>query len=418
MDRTLNKKERRKKKFLLPILGGIALLVLLAFSLFNNSASSTNVGRDGLIIKTVSYEAFQEMIAVDGTVEPIRTVIMDAIIGGKVKTKYVEDGAQVKMHDPILELENSDLQLDILNKETAILDLINNIARTQDQIGQNKINRLDQLADAEYRLKEAQREFSVNESLFIEDVISEQEFLKSKNALEHFSRKQHLLKEAVLKDSISGISQIAQMHTSLTQAKKNMALMKEKLNDLIVSAPIDGQLSSFTAEEGQLINKGENVGQVDVLTDYKIKVQIDEHYNSRMAVGQIGKLELNGVEYELNISRIFPTVQNNFFTADMLFTNGFPEGLKRGQNTRIKLEMSSLREAVIVPRGGFYQSTGGQWIYAVDQDGSSARKVPIRLGKQNPYYYEVLEGLEPGTEVIVSNYNGFEEYEILNLKNE
>lgn len=418
MDRPLEKHERRGRKFWVAVIAGSALLVLLAFTIYSSGKRSLRMDRSSVVIKKVSYEPFQEMVAVDGTVEPVRTIIIDAIIGGKVKQKFVEDGADVNEHDPIIQLENSDLQLDILNKETAVLDLINNIARTSDQIEQNKINRQDQLADADYRLREARRKFTVNEKLFADAVISEQEFLESRNEERHFTRKQKLLKEATVRDSISGISQLAQMRVSLAQAQKNLDLMKEKLLDLTVRAPIDGQLSSFTAEEGQLINKGENVGQVDVLTDYKVRVQIDEHYNARMAVGQVGKLELNGQEYELSITRIYPTVQNNFFTADMLFADGFPAGLKRGQNVRVKLEMSNEREAIVVPRGSFYQSTGGQWIYALDQNSDVARKVPIRLGKQNPYFYEVLEGLEPGTDVIVSNYNGFDDHDVLELQSE
>lgn len=418
MDRALSPAEKRSSRYLIPVIGGIALVALLVLAFSLGGRSTTAIARTGIIIKPVSYEPFQELVAVDGTVEPIRTIIIDAIIGGKVKEKFVEDGARVHAGAPIVELENSDLQLDILNKETAVLELINNIARTSDQLEQNRIDRQDQLADADYRLREARRTFQVNEGLFRKEVIPEQEFLQSRNELEHFTRKQQLLKQATVRDSIAGISQMKQMRTSLAQAQKNLDLMKQKLLDLIVRAPIDGQLSSFIAEEGQLIDKGENVGQVDVLTDLKVRVQIDEHYNARMAVGQGGTLELNGQEFLLEIERIYPTVQNNFFLADMRFTESSPEGLKRGQNVRVKLVMSNEREATVVPRGSFYQSTGGQWIYALDADGRTARHTPIRLGKQNPYFYEVLEGLEPGTQVIVSSYNGFDGYETLQINEE
>jgi HlyD family secretion protein len=416
MDQPIDKSKQNTRKSLLFLTGVIILLLLLYLLAFGSNTISTAIAKDALVIRAASLEPFQEMISVDGTVEPVRSVIIDAVIGGKVKSRLVENGADVRKGDRIIELENSDLQLDILNKETAVLDLINNIARTRDQLEQNKIDRLDQLADAEYQLKEAIRKKSVNIDLFRKGVIPEQEYLEAINAAEHFTRKQELLKKAVESDSIAGITQIVQMRTSLVQAEKNLRLMKDKLLDLVVRAPIDGQLSSFTSEEGQLIDKGDNVGQIDVLDQLKIRVQIDEHYNASTAVGQSGKLEVSGKEFAMEVKRIFPTVQNNFFSADLHFVDWIPDGLKRGQNVRVKLEMSNEREAIVIPRGSFFQSTGGQWVYVLDSDGTRARKRPIRLGKQNPYFYEVLEGLEPGMEVIVSSYNGFDDYEILEIK--
>lgn len=391
---------------------------LISFVLFSDASISAGISRDSVMIKTVSFEPFQELIAVDGVIKPVRSVIIDAIIGGKIKSKYVQNGAVVRKGQPILELENSDLQLDILNKETAVLELINNIARTRDQLDQNRINRQDQLADADYQLREALRELHVNTGLFEKGVIPEQEYLRSQSQAEHFSRKQALLKRAVVSDSVAGSSQLRQSRISLDQARKNLDLMKLKLHDLIITSPIDGQLSSFSAELGQLMNKGDNVGQVDVLSALKVVVQIDEHFIDRIAVGRVGVLELGSNEYELRIDRIYPTVQNNFFSADMQFNGVAPEGLKRGQNVRVKIQMSNKREAIVVPRGSFFQSTGGQWIYALDEDGTKARRIPIRLGKQNPYFYEVLDGLQPGTQVIVSSYKGFDDYEILKLNSD
>lgn len=415
MDRIIEKKKKPLKLYI----GAGALIVFLIWLLFSGilkSASSVKVNSSQLIIKEVTEQPFQELIAVDGTVLPVKTVMMDAIIGGKVVEKFVEDGAHLQAGDPILQLENSDLQLDILNKETAVFDLINNIQNTRNQLEQNKVTRQSQLADIEFQLVETERLYKMNVGLFKNNVISENEFLGSKNNFKYYQRKQILIQKAVIQDSLSAIGQINQMEVSLNQARKNLELMRAKLDDLILKAPINGQLSAFDAEYGQLIMKGGNHGQMDVLDKYKVKIAIDEHFNSRVAVGQEANIDINGKIFRLSIKRVFPTIINSQFTADLWFNDTVPNDLKRGQNLTIRLELSGIKQATVIPKGGFFQSTGGRWIYVIAKGETTARKRDIRIGKQNPYFYEIMEGLEPGESVIVSNYSVFADYEILKLK--
>ncbi len=367
------------------------------------------------MIKEVSKSPFQEFISADALVQPERTVVIDALVSGKVVKRLVENGAILQKDEPILILENIDLQLDILNKETAVLDLINNIRQTRINLELNSANRQKELTDAQYQLTEAQRLHLINKRLYDDEVISQSEFEATRNQYHFQKEKQGLLKSIKLQDSISSEEQLRQMKSSLTQASKNLELMKSKLKDLTVKAPIDGQLGNFDLEEGQLINVGENIGQLDAQTGFKIRAQVDQYYLSRIIRGQKASINVNGQEYELEISRIYPSVSNNFFAIDLQFSDTPPSSLTRGQNVIVKIELGKTRESLVIPKGSFYQSTGGQWVFLLDKNGNRAYRHDVKLGKQNPEYFEVLEGLEPGDRIITSSYSGFEEYSELNF---
>ncbi len=413
MDRQISPQKRPRWPYFIG--AGIFLLVLFAFFYPSISSNSLKVDSKTLMIKEVSHSPFQEFISADGVVQPERTVIIDALVSGKVVSRLIENGSILKSGEPILILENIDLQLDILNKETAVLDLINNIRQTQINLELNSSNRQKELTDAQYQLVEAQRLHSINEQLWKQEVISKSEFEASRNQFLFQEEKQGLLRSIKIQDSISSEEQLRQMKTSLLQANKNLELMKSKLKDLTVRAPIDGQLSNFDLEEGQLINVGENIGQIDAQTGFKIRAQVDQYYLNRIVRGQKGSIKVNETEYELEVSRIYPSVSNNFFAIDLAFTEDENNSLTRGQNLIVKIELGQTRESVVIPKGSFYQSTGGQWVFVLDQSGNTAYRRDVKLGKQNPEYFEVLEGLEPGDRVITSSYNGFEEYTELNF---
>ena len=394
-------------------LGGI-LLILVSYALFS-SERSVRLDTSNLVIKTVEQAPFQEFISVDASILPKKTVVIDALISGKIVRKYVEDGTQLKQGEPILELENIDLQLDILNRETAVLDLINNIRQTRINLGLNTSNRQKERTDQQYQLREASRNFSMNKALWKDSVISRSEYEASLNQYHYALRKAKLLDEIGRQDSLSAYEQIKQMEASLHQSNKNLELMKTKLEDLVIKASINGQLTNFNRELGQLINTGENIGQIDVTSGFKIRAQVDQYYLNRITIGQQGATTINGTEYTLSVSRVYPTVENSLFAVDLEFTGKEPPSITRGQNLVVRIELSTQREAVVVPRGSFYQSTGGQWIYKVNQKNNEAQKVSIKLGKQNPSYFEVLEGLQPGDQVITSGYQGFDDYTKLKL---
>lgn len=413
MDRPIAPKKKLPVKWLLAI-STVFLLLFFFYAYLSNPAM--DVDSSSVTIRQTSLEDFQELIALDGIVLPVRTVIIDALIGGKVVEKYVADGDMLTSGSPILKLENTDLQLDILNKETAVFDLLNNIQNTRNLLDQTLVNRRDQLTDAHYNLTEAEREFKLNEILYEKDGISRQALIRSENTYQYYLTKKKLIEQALVQDSLSAENQIKQMRSSVIRARENLQLMQQKLNDLVIRSPIAGQLSSFDPETGQLVAKGDNIGQIDVLSSYKVRIRIDERYVNRITEGSAGRMEYEGKTYRLHIRHVYPTILNNEFTADMVFREQAPAKLKRGQQIVVRLELSDVKKAIVLPKGGFFQSSGGNAVFVVNEDGSRAVKRAIRIGRQNPEYYEILEGLEAGESVITSSYEQFMDQEIIYLK--
>lgn len=414
-DRILEKKKSYKKPILF-ILIGLGLLWIL-YQLFNSSfKSDMNTDKNKIHISKVLYGEFKEYIAIDGMVMPIKTIYLDAVEGGRVSEKYVQDGAFLKEGEAILKLVNTDLQLDFLQRETQAFDLINNLQNARNNLENMKVNRLNQLAEADFQFLESERLFETNKKLFEDNLISKQEFLQIKNQYDFNLKRKKLIEKAIIQDSITAFEQMKQMRESYNRMQSNLKLMRQKTEDLIVRAPAAGQISSFKAEIGELKNKGQNLGQIDVLSGYKIRAQVDEHYISRITSGQSAEIELNSKSYAIRVQSINPQVQNGKFEIDLAFQNEVPEGIKKGQNIQVKLSLGANQKSLLIEKGGFYESSAGKWIYLVSKDGKSASKKQIRIGRQNPEYYELEEGLNEGDEVITSSYQSLGEYENLNLK--
>lgn len=415
MDLPISHSKNRFRKWLWPAGIGMLVVGLLWVVRVKSSENAGSMNVTDIMVGEVIYTGFQEQITANGSILPLKTVLIDALVGGKVVERFVENGAEVSKDQPIVRLENSDLELDILNKETQVFDLINNIQHTRNALEQNKVSRLSELADVEFQYNESQRLYKINESLYAEKVISESEWKQSSNTYQYYKRKRELISQAVQKDSISAVSQIRQMEVSLDQARKNLDLMRRKMEDLIIKAPVDGQLSAFNLEEGQLIVSGSNIGQVDVLNGFKVNAQIDEHFNSRVHEGQPAQMILDGNDVQMHVHRIYPTIENSFFSADLLFDSSAPSGIRRGQNIRVKIEMGASDSTRVLPKGSFFQSTGGQWVYVLASDGKSAVKRSVQLGRQNPAFYEVIDGLDPGERVIISGYQNYKDFDIIHL---
>jgi len=415
VDRIIEKKHPELKRYML-IGGAVAALVLLVLLLNMGNSKELNAERNKLTISTVSFNSFREYIAVDGTVLPIKTIYLDAVEGGRVAERYVEDGTIVKAGQPILKLVNTDLQLDFLQRETQAFDLINNLQNARNNLENNKVTRLNQLADVEFQLKESERLFEMNEQLYKEKHISKQEFLQSKNSFDYNRRKKQLIEKAIVQDSITAYEQMKQMRESYARMQSNIKLMRQKTEDLIVRAPASGQLSSFRAEIGELKSKGQSLGQLDILNGYKVRAQIDEHYISRIITGQQAEFDFGGNTYALQVRTIYPQVANGRFDADLEFTGTQPTAIKKGQNLQLRLQLGENEKVLLLAKGGFYQSTGGNWIYVLNRDGSYAEKRAIRTGRQNPQYYEIIEGLQEGEQVITSSYETLGEYDRINLQ--
>ncbi|MFY8107524.1 MAG: efflux RND transporter periplasmic adaptor subunit [Bacteroidia bacterium] len=415
VDRIIEKKKFNTKTILY-VLVGISFLLLLLYLFKTNFSKEVKADINRVHIGIVKYGEFKEYIAIDGIVLPIKTIYLDAIEGGRVAEKFVQDGAILKEGEALLKLVNTDLQLDFLQRETQAFDLINNLQNARNNLENLKVNRLNQLAEVEFQFLEAERLFETNKKLFEENLISKQEYLQFKNSYDYSSKRKKLIEKAIVQDSITAYEQMKQMRESYSRMQSNIKLMRQKTEDLIVRAPAAGQLSSFKAEIGELKNKGQNLGQIDVLDGYKIRAQIDEHYINRIIIGQIAEFEINQKIYQLKINAINPQVVNGKFEIDLLFNGEIPKGIKKGQNIQIRLSLGENEKALLVEKGGFYESTSGQWIYVLEKDKKSATKKAIKIGRQNPDFYEIKEGLSDGEEVIISSYQTLGDYDKIIFK--
>lgn len=411
------KKKRFSTQRIAMFAGGATIMALIIFVLISSGGNSKlNVQKERISISTAVQGIFQENIPVNGIVLPITTIYLDALEGGRVEEKFVEDGAVMKAGDPILRLSNTDLELSLVNQETSVYNLLTQMQISQNAARQNTINRLNQLTEVENSLIEAERVYNLNQRLYEKKAIGRQELLESENNYNYQKQRMDLSKQVLSQDSIATRQEVSQARNSYSRTQSALELMRKKVGDLIVRAPVDGQLTSLDAEIGQSKNKGERLGQIDVLSGFKVRVDIDEHYISRIYNGQTGTFNFNNKEYTLAINKVFTQVTNGRFQVDMLFEDEIPEGIRRGQTLQIRVALSQEKEALLIPKGGFFQQTGGNWIFKVSEDGQSAYRTDIRLGSQNTEYYEVLDGLKPGDMVITSSYDNYGDIQELVLK--
>ncbi|WP_439130386.1 efflux RND transporter periplasmic adaptor subunit [Polaribacter sp.] len=409
MDIQIEKKKFSKSKII--TFGGITMLLFLIIYVIyaTSGGSKLAVNKERISISTIKNGVFQENIPVSGIVLPITTIYLDAIEGGRVEEKFVEDGALMKKGEPILRLSNTDLELSLINQETSVYNLLTQMQISQNAARQNTINRLNQFTDVENSLIEAKRLYDLNTKLYEKGAIGRQDYESSVNNYNYQKQRMKLTKEVLQQDSISSKQEIEQAKNSYKRTQSALKLMRKKVEDLIVRAPIDGQLTSLDAEIGQSKNKGERLGQIDVITAFKVRVDIDQHYISRIYTGQKGTFKLNNKEYTLVIKKIYTQVLNGRFQVDMVFDNEVPKGIRRGQNLQIQVALSAEKQALLVDKGGFFLKTGGNWIFKLTEDESEAYKVDIQLGSQNTKYYEVISGLKEGDKVITSSYDSFNE---------
>jgi len=407
VDRIIEKKTWTRKR-ILTITGIVALIGLLCASwLLTSGKSKLNVDPERITISEVKKGPFQEFIPVNGVVLPVTTIYLDAIEGGQVEQKFIEDGAFVKKGQAILKLSNTDLELSLANQETAVFQVLTQMQNTKNNAVQNTIQQLNQKAEVDNAFVEAERVYKLNKHLYEEKVIGSQEFKAAENNYNYQVSRRKLNDQTLTQDAVSNKQQIGQMGASYGRMQNALSLMRRKVGDLIVKAPVDGQLTSLDAEIGQSKNKGERLGQIDVLSGYKVRVDIDEHYINRVMIGQMGEATLAGKNYKLRIHKVYTQVNNGRFQVDMEFTDTPPGELRRGQTLQIRLALSDETQAVLLAKGGFFQQTGGNWVFKLNSDGSQAYKVDVQLGRQNPDYYEVVSGLQPGDKIVTSSYENY-----------
>ncbi|MFK2821324.1 HlyD family efflux transporter periplasmic adaptor subunit [Flavobacteriaceae sp. LMIT009] len=416
MDIPIEKKKFPKSKLLM-MGGAAAILILILYVMLSTSGNSRlNVQKERLSISTISNGIFQENIPVNGVVLPITTIYLDAVEGGRVEEKYVEDGAIMKKGEPILRLTNTDLELSLVNQETSVYNLLTQMQISQNAARQNTINKLNQYTDVENGLIEAERLYNLNKKLYEKDAIGKQEFIRSENEYNYQKQRMQLANQILRQDSVAVRQEQQQARSSYDRTQNALELMRRKVADLIVKAPVDGQLTSLDAEIGQSKTKGERLGQIDVLSGFKVRVDIDEHYIARIYAGQRGYFSFNNNPYTLVIKKVYTQVTNGRFQVDMEFEGEVPEGIRRGQTLQIRVALSEEKEALLVPKGGFFQVTGGNWIFKLNEAGTEAYRVDISLGSQNTQYYEVMSGLQPGDKVVTSSYSNYGDVQELVIK--
>lgn len=407
IDRKLEKKRWTPKRLAL-IGGAVVVVALIGFAITSGTGGKRlYVDAEKVTISPVTEGPFQELIAITGTVLPLTTVYLDAVEGGRIEEVFVREGANVTAGQPILRLSNNDLQLRLLNAEAQRIEQRDRLQNTRFNMEMNSLNLRQQLIEMNYHIERLRKEFERQEELHVKRLISQQEFEAVRDEYEYWQRRKDLTLQAFRQDSLRMITQVAQMESALDRMERNFDVIQNNLENLVVRAPIDGQLSMLDAEIGQIRGAGARFGQVDVLDGYRIRAQIDEYYISRVVRDQRARGEVAGQEYELIATRVYPEVRDGRFEVDFEFAGDPPSGIRRGQTLRFRLEMSDPGQAVMVPRGGFYQTTGGNWIFVVDPSGDRAAKRFIQLGRQNPTHFEVLNGLEPGERVVTSGYETF-----------
>jgi HlyD family secretion protein len=370
--------------------------------------SKYNVPVDRITISEVTKGPFQEFIPINGEVLPKVTIYLDAVQGGTVQEKYVEDGAKLKKGDPILKLSNTDVELSLANSENQVY-----AQQTQMQISKNNaesytVNKLQAMADAESAFKDAERVYNLDKKLYAQKAIGLQEYEIAENTYNYQLRKRNLAKEILRQDTVLNKVQDAQAAESYKQMNSSLALMRKEVADLTVKAPIDGQLTSLDAEVGQNKNKGEHLAQIDGFDGIKVRANVDEHYISRVVPGMTAYYPTDDKTYKMVVQKVFSSVgTGGTFMVDLLFVKDTPPGLRKGQTLQLRLVFSDEVPAIILPKGGFYQQTGGNWIFKVSDDGKTAYKVDIQLNRANTDDYEVIKGLKPGDKVITSSYENY-----------
>jgi HlyD family secretion protein len=416
MDKIIPKKKGLQKKHLGYIGIGLAMIVLIYMAFFADRTSTYKVEKDKLIIESVIEDQFNDYITVPGTVEPITTIFLDAQEGGRVEEKIIEEGSMVKKGDIILRLSNPDLYLNILNSESMLAEKENFLRQTLLSMEQEKLMIKRELVSLKYDIERKERNFMQNEILIKDSLISKEEYLRSKEDLDMARQSRDLYYERYKQDSVFRSYNVETTKNDLLNMRKNLDMVKDRVKNLNVSAPVDGELGLLSPEIGQNINRGENMGQINVLTAYKVTAQIDEHYIDRVRTQLTATLDRQGNQYNLVVRRVYPEVRNGTFKIDMIFRDSMPDNIRTGQTYYTSLQLGQPKVSVLVPIGGFFQETGGQWIFVLDPSESFATKRNISIGRKNPRYYEVLEGLKPGEKVIVSGYETFGKNEKLILK--
>lgn len=406
-----------KPKYWIYIICAIAVISTVVWLTTSDLSNTYKVDGTGLNIAEVRTQKFDDYVRVDGRVEPISTVQLSPEEGGIVREKVVEEGAQVHKGDVIIRLSNSNLDLQILNAEAELAEKQNILRNTQISMEQDRLNNRTEQAQLELEVQRKQRAFNQKKRLFGENLIAKEEYIQAKEDYELALRRQSLINQRLSQDSIYRLAQVDQMEENLANMQQNIRLIRERKEHLNVISPIDGELGLLDVELGQSISAGEKIGQINDLTNYKVTGQIDEHYIDRVHKDLTATSARNEKGFTMRLRKVFPEVRENKFKVEFIFTDKCPDNIRSGQTCYLSLQLGQPVNAVVIPKGSFYSTTAGKWIFVVDPSGHKAYRRSIRLGRQNPEYYEVLEGLLPGERVIINGYESYGDAASLTINN-
>ncbi|WP_028911527.1 efflux RND transporter periplasmic adaptor subunit [Prevotella sp. MA2016] len=417
MDRVIEKTKSQQLLKKWPYaLGACIMLVIVLWVIFGNHASTLKVNKDEMTINDVQRAEFKDYVRTNGQVLPIQVVQISPEEGGIVMEKVVEEGTMVHKGDVIVRLSNSNLDLQILNAEAELAEKQNLLRNTQVAMQQDRLNNQTEQAQLDMDTHRKQRTYDQNKRLYQEKLISKEDYIKSQEDYQLSAKKRSLITKRLKQDSIYRTVQMDQMEDNLQNMRKNVVLVRQRKDKLEIRSAIDGELGLLDVELGQSIQPGQKIGQLNDLSDYKVQASIDEHYIDRVRPGLTATFTRGDKQYQLQVRKVYPEVRDGKFRCDFIFKGARPENIRSGQTYYIDLELGQPEQAIIIPRGTFFQTTGGQWIFVLDKSGSKAYRRQIRVGRQNPQYYEILEGLEPGERVVTSGYEAFKDNEVLVIK--
>jgi HlyD family secretion protein len=410
----MDRKIQKSRKPLLIKIGvatvlGLTLAWFARGALTDASIPTFRVERERVSIGAVTAGSFEDFIPVRGTVTPLTSVFLDAVEGGRVEKIFVKNGSHVHAGQPLVELSNTTLQLDVISREAQVTEQLNNLRNTRLAMEQNRLKLKSDLVEIDYQVQRLERLTARQEELFSRGMVSEATYQDSEDELTYYRQRRAVTVESQQQDETMRMAQIESLESGVEQLQQNLKIARKNLDSLIITAPIDGQLSSFASELGQSKQRGETLGQIDDVDDFKLTVLVDEFYVTRTREGLLGEFTLGGKNYPLSVSRVYPQVVNGQFEVDMEFTDEVPSDIRRGQTLQIRMQLGDASTALLLPRGGFFQDTGGNWAFVLDASGRYAYRREISLGRRNPEYFEVLSGLEEGEQVIISEYAAFAE---------
>ncbi len=413
MDKKIEKKKWTRKKIM--YIAGVSLFLLLVFFGFKSFNEKTyNAAASRITVKEVIEGQFQDMILIEGDVESINLVLVNTLEGGSVKEIFAEDGVFVEKGTPLLQLSNPSATLGYLNQETAIIEQINNLRNLRLSLEKNQRNLDESLIDSENKLSETTRRYKTDSVLYAKDVIAKNDYIDVRESYKYEKKKRNLLNDNVNKSSQDNKIQIEQINQSINMMQRNLELIHENIEKMLVKAPVSGMLSSFNPVIGETYGRNETVAKIDVQSGFKIKGQVDEYYLSTVKPGQLARFSFNGQLIDLKVKKVLPEVINKRFEIELLFVNDIPEDITIGQSIQVRLELSKAQQSLMIPRGNYFQASGGQYVFVLDDQGQ-AHKRYIKLGNQNPSYYQVLDGLAKGEKIITSSYQDFKNFETIQI---